>query len=444
MPRQGRLNGNLGGFQIAHFANHDDVRVLADDGAQRAGKIEPDGRLGLNLVDALKLVFHRVFNRDDLALGRVEHGQRGIQRGGLSRAGRPGDQNDAVRHFQLALEVVLEVFGKTQAAKIEHDGFAVKNTHDHRFAGRGGHGGHAHDEVLAAHRGHDASVLGQAPLGDVEPRHDLDARNDCGGRARRRGFDLLQNAVDAVAHLEAVFERFDMNVGGARFDRALQNEVDDADDRRFGGQVAQMLDILDIAALAFAAQVFGNLPHGRFATAKVAFDGVVDFGGDAHARQHLAIGGHAQGAQGELVERIGHDHLDAAVVNAHRYNVALFHVAHRNGVNLRRFLGVLALDQHGNIEQLGLRAGQVALRHQAQAHQQGEQVAAVLLAIGLGALQVFLAQALLFYHELAQLGGAIFKMIAHAGQQLGFVGGGQYVGVHGQTLRQRPYRQGSA
>src|SRR5690625_6992492 len=259
MPRQGRLNGNLGGFEVAHFTNHDDVRVLADDGAQRAGKIEPYGRLGLNLVDAFKLVFHRVFNRDDLALGRVEPGQRGVQRGGFSRAGGPGDQNDAVRHFQLALKVFLNVFGKAQAGKIEHNGFAVENAHDHRFTVRGGHGGHAQVELLAAHPVHDAAVLGQAPLGDVEARHDLDARNDRSGRARRRGLDLLQNAVDAVAHLEAVFERLDVNVGGARFDRALQNEVDDANDRRFGGQVAQMLDILDIAALAFAAQVLGNL-----------------------------------------------------------------------------------------------------------------------------------------------------------------------------------------
>ncbi len=29
------LNGNLGRFQIAHFPNHDDVRILTQKGAQR-------------------------------------------------------------------------------------------------------------------------------------------------------------------------------------------------------------------------------------------------------------------------------------------------------------------------------------------------------------------------------------------------------------------------
>ena len=32
------LHGNLRGFQVADFANHDDVRVLPQNGAQRAGE----------------------------------------------------------------------------------------------------------------------------------------------------------------------------------------------------------------------------------------------------------------------------------------------------------------------------------------------------------------------------------------------------------------------
>ena len=59
--------GDARGLEVAHFADHDDVRVLAhDDAAQRVGEVQPDLRLGLDLVDALDLVFDRVLDGDDL------------------------------------------------------------------------------------------------------------------------------------------------------------------------------------------------------------------------------------------------------------------------------------------------------------------------------------------------------------------------------------------
>jgi hypothetical protein len=98
------LDRDLRGFQVAHFADHDDVRILADDAAQRVGEVQPDLRLGLDLVDALDLVFDRVLDGDDLDVGRVELAQRGVQRGGLAGAGRAGDQQDPVRLLQHVLE----------------------------------------------------------------------------------------------------------------------------------------------------------------------------------------------------------------------------------------------------------------------------------------------------------------------------------------------------
>ncbi len=72
MAGQRGLDGNTAGFQVAHLTDHDDIRVLTHDGAQRPGEIQADGRLDLNLVDAFELILDRVFNGDDLALGRVE------------------------------------------------------------------------------------------------------------------------------------------------------------------------------------------------------------------------------------------------------------------------------------------------------------------------------------------------------------------------------------
>ncbi len=66
------LNGDTAGFQVTHLTDHDDIRVLTHDGAQCPGEVQADGRLDLNLIDALELILDRVFDGDDLALGGIE------------------------------------------------------------------------------------------------------------------------------------------------------------------------------------------------------------------------------------------------------------------------------------------------------------------------------------------------------------------------------------
>ena len=81
-------------------------------------------------------------------------------------------------------------------------------------------------------RAADAAVLRQAALGDVEPGHDLTREITAAVRFCRRRFAFRQHAVDAVAHLQPVLERLDVDVRGAQFDRALDDEVDRPDHRR--------------------------------------------------------------------------------------------------------------------------------------------------------------------------------------------------------------------
>ena len=67
---QRRLHGNLRGFGVANFADENHVRVMAQNGAQPARKGQAGFFVDLNLIDALELIFDRVFNRDDLAARR--------------------------------------------------------------------------------------------------------------------------------------------------------------------------------------------------------------------------------------------------------------------------------------------------------------------------------------------------------------------------------------
>ena len=106
MAGQRRLHRDLRGFEIADLADHDDVGILPQDRAQKAGEVEPDLGLHLDLVDPGQLVFDRVFDGDDVARHRVQLQKPGIERRRFAAARRAGDQHHAVRQVERALDAV--------------------------------------------------------------------------------------------------------------------------------------------------------------------------------------------------------------------------------------------------------------------------------------------------------------------------------------------------
>ena len=133
----------------------------------------------------------------------------------------------------------------------------VEQPHDDPFAVQHGDDRHADVDFAAVHLELDAAVLRQALFGDVQPRHDLEAADDRGLKPvdlRRRGL-LLQDAVDAVANLDARGLRLDVHVARPRVDRFDQDFVHEVNDRRFlhlGGDFAvfdlQAVDELDVSS----------------------------------------------------------------------------------------------------------------------------------------------------------------------------------------------------
>ena len=118
----------------------------------------------------------------------------------------------------------------------------------------------------------DAAVLRQAALGDVELGHQLQARDDGGLQFARRRFLVEEHAIHAEADAEFLLERLDVDVAGALLDGVGDHGVDQADDRRFAGHVAQVFEIgVGLAVVAIGAQRFA------LGFAVVLVDGVEDF-----------------------------------------------------------------------------------------------------------------------------------------------------------------------
>src|SRR6185437_3807441 len=233
-----RLNGDLRGFRVADFANHDFVRVVAQDGAQAAGKGQALFFVHRNLRDAADLVFHRIFNGDDLVFFGLDFVHRGIERGGLAAARGSGDQHHAIGFFDVApetLQVVLveSHYIQNELLKLFAHRFFVENAKHGVLAVDGGHDGDAEingplrRSVLHA----EASILWHAPLGNVQLAHDFYARDDGGVMVFGDGrHGLSQHAINAEFNADRVIAGFNVNVGGAALQGGKNRGVHQADD----------------------------------------------------------------------------------------------------------------------------------------------------------------------------------------------------------------------
>ena len=126
-----------------------------------------------------------------------------------------------------------------QLVELLADRFLVEDTDDRVLAVHARHDRDAEVDRLARQPQLEAAVLRDALLGDVELRHDLDARDDRAVEALvDRPHRRLQHAVDAVLHVHRVVLRLDVDVARAPLDRRVDRRVDEPDDRaRVGRQL---------------------------------------------------------------------------------------------------------------------------------------------------------------------------------------------------------------
>ncbi len=258
---QARLHGDLRGLEVADFADHHHVRVLAQDRAQPARERHLDARVDLRLADAVDVVLDRVLDRHDVARAVVDAIERGIERRRLAGAGRTGDEQDAVRLVDQLVDVPLRGRIHAQRVEVEPARLLVEQAQHDALAVPGRNGRHAHVDRATGDAERDAAVLRQALLGDVETRHDLDARDDQ-RRHRALGLQhLAQHAVDAEADHEPVLERLDVDVRAVFLDRLGQERVDQPDDRRLVLALEQVGNLRDVLREVREVGVFLEAAH---------------------------------------------------------------------------------------------------------------------------------------------------------------------------------------
>jgi hypothetical protein len=217
---------------VADLADHDDVRVLAQDGAEAAGEVEADLALHLDLLDPRLAVLHRILDRDDVLARRLDRLDGGVQRRRLAAARGPGQEHHPPRALDRAQEH-LELLGlepEVLERVVLDDGLLLEEAQDDLLAvDRRQRRDAKVDLAIVDVRG-EAAVLGEPALRDVEPRDDLEPR-DHGQVERARHLEQVEEqAVDPVAHACPILVGLDVDVRGAVGGGPAQHVVHDLDD----------------------------------------------------------------------------------------------------------------------------------------------------------------------------------------------------------------------
>ena len=181
---QRRLHGDIGRFRVANFTDHDDVRVLPQERAEPRGERDARLRIDLRLVHVPHIVFDRIFDRRHVHLRPVQDVHESVERRRFSGTGRTAGQDHAVRFFQIFRNDLRRVGRHAELLERKRFLRRFKETHFHFFAVERRDDGNADVDRLAADLIAEPPVLRRVVFVDLEPREQLDARDD-------RGMDLL-------------------------------------------------------------------------------------------------------------------------------------------------------------------------------------------------------------------------------------------------------------
>ena len=340
---------------------------------------------------------------------------------------RSGDEDHAVGLEDRLLELAQRLGLEAQPGHVEHQVVLVEEAHDDLLAIDRRQHRDAEVEVLDAvldlGLDLDPAVLRKALLGDVELGQDLDAAGDRLAQPQRRVHHLVEDAVDPVADAVVLLVRLDVDVRGALLDRVGEDDVHQADDRRFLGLLLQHLEV-EILVLVEHFERGVRRGVGEVLHDLLELDGVRravvlvdrdaqrgfrgDHGIDVVPRHELDV------VHGEDVGRVDHRQGHFGADLGDRKDGVLARDVGRDHLD-DRFVDLDALQvDRGDPEVLGKELDEVLLRHGADLHQRRADAPALLLLQGEPLLQLLRA-------DLAGLEEGVSQAVTHLSNGLSWL-----------------------
>ena len=141
------MHGNLHGFIVTDFTNHNNVGILAEERTEAVCKSDPRFRIDLCLVHARKLVFDRVLDGGDVDRRRIQNMEHRIERRCLAVSCRARHEDHPVRFLYFVVENDDALIRHAEVLERERARRAFEEAHLDFFPVEDGHDVHAHIKV---------------------------------------------------------------------------------------------------------------------------------------------------------------------------------------------------------------------------------------------------------------------------------------------------------
>src|SRR5439155_19369813 len=130
------------------------------------------------------------------AVRAVQLIKRPIKRGGLSRTGRAGHQENPIWPFDDFLKLLVILFLKTEVLNADAHAVGAENTKHNRLPVIRRQSAYTKIDRRLVHLKLNTTVLRQALFGDIDAGHDFQARDERSAHAQRDAIALDAFAVD--------------------------------------------------------------------------------------------------------------------------------------------------------------------------------------------------------------------------------------------------------
>ena len=181
MPRERSLDRDRRSLGVADLTDHHDVGIGAQDGTKRVREREFGAAVDLQLVHVRQQVLDRILDRDDVDVRADEIDERRVERRGLARSGRPGDDECAAHATGEAFEVHLHGVRHADGRERRSTASPLQQAQHRTLAADRGQDRDTNVHVLVPRRHRcEPAVLARPVLGDVEARDHLEPGDDGG------------------------------------------------------------------------------------------------------------------------------------------------------------------------------------------------------------------------------------------------------------------------
>ena len=126
VARKTRLYGNFRRFEVANFADHDDIGILAQNRAQATCKRHVDFGIDLRLTDTIDEILNRILDGHNVAGIVIDAFESRVQCCRLARTRRPRNQDNSMWFVDERVHLVARLIVHTKRGEVEPPGLLVK------------------------------------------------------------------------------------------------------------------------------------------------------------------------------------------------------------------------------------------------------------------------------------------------------------------------------